>query len=219
MIMTHGQGAAHTHKHTPAPLRHFVLATQLWPPRMHAYRAFPGCRTLRYLGLASNRITMHACTVLAAGMRVTRALDRLVLEDNPIGLDGGVAIVEALARGYVRCVILTNCNFGNAGLALKRAEPPPPAAGSKLPQAAAAASASSAPAAFDVKRPNHMYRLQLARVADYNVAGTLVQYWSHDTSPGGPWKSASLDGKVRAGHHNQGSSTAMLRRCCEENRA
>lgn len=144
---------------------------------------------------------MHACTVLAAGMRVTRALDRLVLDDNPIGLDGGVAIVEALARGYVRRVTLANCNFANSGLAIQRANAtaaaPASVAGAAAP-AAAAAAAARGPTAFDVKRPNRVYRLQLAHVADYNVAGTLVQYWAHDTTAGGPWKSATLDGKVPA---------------------
>lgn len=143
---------------------------------------------------------MHACTVLAAGMRVTRALDRLILDDNPIGLDGGAAIVEALARGYVGCVTLANCNFANSGLTVQHADAaaaaPPPAGGAAASTAAPAVTATGR-TAFDVKRPNHVYRLQLAHVADYNVAGTLVQYWAHDTTAGGPWKSATLDGKVR----------------------
>jgi hypothetical protein len=70
------------------------------------------CRTLRYLGLASNRIAVRACTVLAAGMRVSRSLDRVNLDGNPLGLDGAAAIVEALARRYVASVSFTNCNFG-----------------------------------------------------------------------------------------------------------
>lgn len=166
------------------------------------------------MGLASNRITMHACTVLAAGMRVSRALDRLVLDDNPIGLTGGVAIAEALARGYVRCVTLTNCNFSNSGLALQRAAAPPPpvaAPGGAVP--GAPAPASTGPASFDVKRPNRVYRLQLAHVADYNVAGTLVQYWAHDTTAGGPWKSATLDGKVTPLHSSPpGLAESLLER-------
>ena len=32
-------------------------------------------------------------------------------------------------------------------------------------------------------------------MADYNVAGTLVQYWAHDPS-GHPWKHATLDGQA-----------------------
>jgi hypothetical protein len=111
-------------------------------------------------------------------MRVTRALDRVALDGNPIGLDGAAAVMEALARGWVRSLSIAGCNFGGGA-------------------AAAAAGAAEAVSRFDIQRPNGTYRLNLACVADYNVAGTLVQYWSYDNTGTNPWKSSSLDGQVR----------------------
>lgn len=100
------------------------------------------CRTLRYLGLANNRITVHACSVLAAGMRVSRALDRVNLDSNPLGLDGAAAILEALARRYVDLVSLNNCNFGTGGGLLE----------------ALAGDGSKKVSRFDMQRPNRVYR-------------------------------------------------------------
>jgi hypothetical protein len=135
-------------------------------------------RTLRYIGLARNRITMHACIVLAAGMRVTRALDRLALDGNPVGLDGGAAILETLARGYVSSVSLQDCNLSHTFMHIG-----PSAQGVDVNLA------------FDVQRPNRVYKLNLENASDYNLAATLVQYWAHDKT-GSPWKRATLGGKV-----------------------
>lgn len=102
------------------------------------------CRTLRYLGLANNRITVHACIVIAAGMRVSRSLDRVNLDCNPLGLDGAAAVVESLARRYVSSVSLANCNFGASSGLLE-----------------AVASDGATVSRFDIRRPNRVYRCAL----------------------------------------------------------
>ena len=100
-------------------------------------------------------------------------MDTLVLDNNPLGPDGGAAIIEALARKYVRKVTMFNCNFTSA---------------------AQGGGAAAGDAFFDVSRPNRVYRLDLSKAAQYAVAGTLVRYWRFE----GPqaWKTASLDGQV-----------------------
>ena len=100
------------------------------------------CRTLRYLGLANNRITVHACTVLAAGMRVSRALDRVNLDSNPLGLDGAASIVESLARRHVSSVSLNNCNFGTTSGG----------------EAQTIGGGNVKVSRFDIRRPNRVYR-------------------------------------------------------------
>jgi hypothetical protein len=141
------------------------------------------CRKLRHIGLAGNRLAVQSCIVLAAGMRMSRSLDTLVLDANPLGPDGGAAMIEALARRHVGAISMRGCNFSNA--AVERS--------------------AGGDGAFDVQRPSGAYSLDLARAAQYALAGVLCRYWRHE----GPatWKSASLDGAVR-------SADVLLPRCC-----
>ena len=67
-------------------------------------------------------------------------------------------MIEALARKYVGCITMHNCNFSNA--AHDRA-----LAGETF---------------FDVQRPNGAYTLDLARAAQYAMAAVLVRYWRHE---------------------------------------
>ena len=126
------------------------------------------------MGLAGNRLSVQSCVVLAAGMRATRCLDELNLDNNPLGPDGGAAIIEALARRHVGTITLQGCNFSNA----------------------ANNRAGTGEVVFDIQRPNRTYRLDLSSAAHYAVGGVLCRYWQHERPE--TWRSATLDGQVRA---------------------
>lgn len=134
------------------------------------------CRTLRYIGLAGNRLSVQSCVVLQAGLRLSRSLDTLNLDSNPLGPEGGAAMMEALARRHVGTVSLKNCNFSGA--------------------ASDRGSGGGAAPVFDVQRPNRVYTLPLDSAAQYALAAVLVRYWKH----AGPatWRTATLDGAVRS---------------------
>lgn len=75
-------------------------------------------------------------------MRVSRALDKVSLDGNPLGLDGAASIIEALARRYVQSVSLANCNFGASSGSLE----------------ALAGDGAKKVSRFDIMRPNRVYR-------------------------------------------------------------
>ena len=66
------------------PLHRAPLAGPACVPRedMHV------CRNLRYVGLAGNRLAVQSCIVLQSGMRMSRCLDTLALDANPLGPRG-----------------------------------------------------------------------------------------------------------------------------------
>jgi hypothetical protein len=124
------------------------------------------------VSLAGNRLSVQSCVVLAAGMRASRCLQEMNLDDNPLGPEGGAAIIEALVRRHVGNISLQGCNFSSAANNL----------------------ASSGEVYFDIQRPNRVYSLDLSSAAHYAVAAILVRYWQHESS--NTWHSATLDGVV-----------------------
>ena len=66
---------------------------------------------------------MQSCIVLQAGMRMSRSLDVLDLDSNPLGPDGGAAMIEALARRYVGVITMLGCNFSNAAADTSQVRP------------------------------------------------------------------------------------------------
>jgi hypothetical protein len=105
-------------------------------------------------------------------MRASRSLQELDLGDNPLGPEGGAAIIEALVRRHVGNISLQGCNFSNAANNV----------------------ASSGEVHFDIQRPNRTYLLDLSSAAHYAVAAILVRYWQHEGA--NTWRSATLDGAV-----------------------
>lgn len=81
-------------------------------------------------------------------MRVSRSLDRVNLDCNPLGLDGAAAIVQALARRYVASVSLANCNFGTTGGLIE----------------ALSGDGARNVARFDIQRPNGGYKCASAQI-------------------------------------------------------
>lgn len=67
---------------------------------------------LQCVQLASNNLGAEACLVLAAGMSANQTLRRVVLDNNPIGVEGAGKLVECLLKAHVEEVSLWNCYLG-----------------------------------------------------------------------------------------------------------
>jgi hypothetical protein len=130
---------------------------------------------------------------LQAGLRLSRCLATLNLDNNPLGPEGAAAMIVALARQHVGAVSMHHCDFFNASHAQGACQGPlqgPPQYLAAAPQQLEEARF------FEVQRPNRKYRLQLGSPAQYALAAVLVRYWRYE----GPqtWLAASFDGMVRS---------------------
>jgi len=122
---------------------------------------------LRRVDLSGNGLKTGAAVVLARALTKCEQMEELILDDNPLGLEG----VETLLTSIRDCNVklsLSQCSLARLGHAQGGSQ-------------------------FNKSNPDGTYHLDLSKPSDYETATQLVACWKIESRC---WRSATFDGRA-----------------------